>query len=44
MRKIRLDRIASATRNISLSREVTVQDEVIARDGMVVAVRALGKK
>ena len=44
MRKIKLDKIASATRGVSLSREVTIADEVQARDGIVIAVRAIGKK
>jgi hypothetical protein len=44
LKKIRLDKIASATRNVALSREVTITDEIVARDGMVIAVRALGKK
>ncbi len=44
MRKIRLDKIASATRNVQLGKEVTLSDEIVARAGMVVAVRALGRK
>ena len=44
MRKIRLDKITSATRSVKLSREVTVSDEIIARAGMVIAVKAIGRK
>jgi hypothetical protein len=44
VRKIKLDKISSATRNTNLSREVTLSDEIIARPGIVVAVRALGRK
>jgi hypothetical protein len=44
MRKIKLDKIASATRNVQLSKEVTISDEIQARPGMVVAVKALGRK
>ena len=44
MRKIKLDKIASATRNVQLSKEVTLSDEIVARPGMVIAVRAIGRK
>lgn len=44
MRKIKLDKIASATRNVNLASEVTVSDDVVAQAGMVIAVRALGRK
>ena len=44
MRKIKLDKIASATRNVQLGKEVTLSDEIVARAGMVVAVRAIGRK
>ena len=44
MRKIKLDKIASATRNVNLASEVTISDDVVAQAGMVIAVRALGRK
>jgi hypothetical protein len=44
VRKIKLDKIASATRNVSLGSEVTLSDEITAAAGKVVAVRALGRK
>lgn len=43
-RTVRLDRIASSTRNARLSRDVVVGPDVVARDGYVLAVRALEEK
>jgi hypothetical protein len=43
-RRIRLDRISSATRHAGLTFDVTVGDELIAREGYVVAVRILNNK
>jgi hypothetical protein len=43
-RKIRLDRIASSTRNARLPAEVIVGPEVVAEAGYVVAVRVLDDK
>ncbi len=43
-RVVRLDRIASATRNARLSAEVIVGPEVVAEEGYVVAVRILDDK
>ncbi len=42
--RIRLDRIASSTRNAGLTEEVIVGDEVIAAEGYVLAVRILEDK
>lgn len=42
--RLRLDRIASSTRNARLSPEVTVGDQIIAREGYVLAVRILTDK
>lgn len=43
-RRIRLDRIASATRNAALEREVVVGPDVVSREGYVLAVRVRGYK
>ena len=42
--RVRLDRIASSTRNASLSPEVIVGDDIIAGEGYVLAVRILADK
>jgi hypothetical protein len=42
--RVRLDRIASSTRNAALSPEVIVGDEIIAGEGYVLAVRILADK
>ncbi len=42
--KVRLDKIASGTRNARLSREVTLTDQIIAAESSVVVVRALERK
>lgn len=42
--KIRLDRIASSTRNASLTPEVLVGPEIVCREGYVLAVRILNDK
>jgi hypothetical protein len=42
--RIRLDRIASSTRNAALAREVIVGDEIVAEEGYVLAVRILEDK
>lgn len=42
--RLRLDRIASSTRNAHLSPEVIVGDQIIAREGYVLAVRILTDK
>jgi hypothetical protein len=42
--RVRLDRIASSTKNAALSPEVIVGDEIIAAEGYVVAVRILEDK
>ena len=42
--RIRLDRIASSTRNAALSPEVIVGDEILASEGYVLAVRILADK
>lgn len=42
--KVRLNKIASATRNCGLPREVTLSDTVVAEEGSVIAVRALDRK
>ena len=44
MRRLRLDKIASSTRHLNLSREVMVDDAVPARAGIVIAGRVRGKK
>ncbi|HEX2217517.1 MAG TPA: hypothetical protein VHG35_01840 [Gemmatimonadales bacterium] len=42
--RVRLDRIASATRNAGLSPEVIVGDQIVAAEGYVLAVRILEDK
>lgn len=42
--KVRLNKIASATRNARLPREVTLSETVVAEEGSVIAVRALDRK
>lgn len=42
--KVRLNKIASATRNCKLPRDVTLSDTVLAVEGSVIAVRALDRK
>jgi hypothetical protein len=42
--RVRLDRIASATRNAALSPEVIVGDEIVPAEGYVLAVRILEDK
>ncbi|GDX80134.1 hypothetical protein LBMAG42_19450 [Deltaproteobacteria bacterium] len=42
--KVLLNKIASATRNCKLSREVTLSATIIAEEGSVLAVRALDRK
>jgi len=42
--RVRLDRIASATRNAALSAEVIVGDEIVPAEGYVLAVRILEDK
>jgi hypothetical protein len=42
--KLRLDRIASSTRNAGLGADVLVGPEIVAREGYVLAVRVLGEK
>jgi hypothetical protein len=42
--RVRLDRIASSTRNAALSSEVIVGDEIVAREGYLLAVRILEDK
>ncbi len=42
--RVRLDRIASSTRNAALSPEVIVGDEILASEGYVLAVRILEDK
>lgn len=42
--RVRLDRIASSTRNAALSPEVIVGDEIVAAEGYVLAVRILADK
>jgi hypothetical protein len=42
--KIRLNKIASATRNAKLPREVTLSPTILAEEGSVIAVRALDRK
>lgn len=42
--RVRLDRIASSTRNAALASEVIVGDEIVAAEGYVLAVRLLTDK
>ena len=42
--KVRLDKIASTTRNARIPREVLLSDDIVAREGMVLAVRVHGTK
>ncbi|HET8633783.1 MAG TPA: hypothetical protein VFL88_06520 [Gemmatimonadales bacterium] len=42
--RVRLDRIASSTRNAELTPEVIVGDEIVAQEGYVLAVRILTDK
>ncbi len=42
--KVLLNKIASATRNCKLSREVTLSSTIVAEEGSVLAVRALDRK
>jgi hypothetical protein len=42
--RVRLDRIASSTRNLRLTPEVIVGDEIVPAEGYVVAVRILSDK
>jgi hypothetical protein len=42
--RVRLDRIASSTRNAQLTPEVIVGDEIVAQEGYVLAVRILTDK
>ncbi len=42
--KVVLDKVASATRNARVPREVLLSDEIIAREGMVLAARVRGQK
>ena len=42
--RVKLDRIASSTRNAALSPEVIVGDEILASEGYVLAVRILADK
>lgn len=42
--KVLLNKIASATRNCKLSREVTLSPTIVAEEGSVLAVRALDRK
>jgi len=42
--RVRLDRIASSTRNAALSTEVILGDEIVAEEGYVLAVRLLSDK
>jgi len=42
--KMMLDKIASATRNANLQREVTLSSEIICREGYIIAVRVLQEK
>jgi len=44
MNKLQIDKIASSTRNANLQREVTVSDEIISKEGYIIAVRALNEK
>ena len=42
--KVTLDKIASTTRNAKIPREVLLSEEIVAKEGMVLAVRVHGKK
>ena len=42
--RVRLDRIASSTRNAALTTEVILGDEIVAAEGYVLAVRILTDK
>src|SRR5512146_3204547 len=42
--RVRLDRVASSTKNAHLSSEVIVGDEIVAAEGYVLAVRVLEDK
>lgn len=42
--RVRLDRIASATKNAQLSREVLLSDQIIAAEGYILAVRIVEDK
>jgi hypothetical protein len=42
--RIRLDKIASCTRNVGLFRDVTLGSEIPAEAGVVIAVRVLDNK
>jgi hypothetical protein len=42
--KVRLDRIASSTRNARLGPEVLIGPEIVAREGHILAVRITGEK
>lgn len=42
--RIHVDKIASVTRNLRLSRSVTLSDEILLEEGSVLAVRVLGEK
>ncbi len=42
--RLYIDKIASATTNVSLRREVRVSDQIIAREGYIVAGRVRGEK
>jgi hypothetical protein len=43
-RRVRLNRVASSTKNAALSAEVIVGDEIIAQEGFILAVRILTDK
>ena len=42
--RVRLDRIASSTKNANLSRDVVLSEQIIAAEGYVLAVRILDDK
>ena len=42
--KIKLDKIASSTRNCRLTQEVILSDDITAKDGYVIAVKTLEEK
>ena len=44
IKRIKLDRIASVTRNAGLSEEVTLGDRIISKEGYILAVRLLNDK
>ena len=44
MQRITVDKIASSTRNLKLSRTLTLSDEIVCEEGSVVAVRVIGEK